>query len=106
MVRDPAWQADFLEQPLAARQAQARALRDQSQQEKTQKTMAIMDVNPQAVDQAILAHGAQGMIHGHTHRPGVYQTPAGYKRWVLTDWSIDPPRQGGLLLGESLPTLI
>ncbi|MEY3016681.1 MAG: UDP-2,3-diacylglucosamine diphosphatase [Burkholderiaceae bacterium] len=106
MVRDPKWQADFLGQPLATRQAQARALREQSQQEKHQKDMAIMDVNPQAVDQAILAHGAQGMIHGHTHRPGVYQTPAGYERWVLTDWSIDPPRQGGLLLGESRPTVI
>lgn len=106
MVRDPKWQADFLAQPLPARQGQARALREQSQQEKNQKTMAIMDVSPQAVDQAIVAHGAQGMIHGHTHRPGRYQTPAGHERWVLTDWSIDPPRQGGLLLGESHPVVI
>jgi UDP-2,3-diacylglucosamine hydrolase len=106
MVRDPKWQADFLAQPLPARLAQARALREQSQQEKTQKNMAIMDVNPQAIDQAIVSHGAQGMIHGHTHRPGLYQTPAGHERWVLTDWSIDPPRQGGLLLGESNPVVI
>ncbi len=106
MVRAPKWQADFLAQPLDNRQATAKALRDRSQIEKNQKSMAIMDVNPASIDQAMTAHQAQGMIHGHTHRPGVYQTPLGRERWVLTDWSIDPPRQGGLLLGDARPRSI
>ena len=48
-----------------------------------------MDVNGGAVAQAFRAHGAQRMIHGHTHRPArhvhdVDGTPR--ERWVLADW--------------------
>jgi UDP-2,3-diacylglucosamine hydrolase len=49
-VRDPAWQATALAQPLAVRRAQAAALRKQSEQHKQLKSAAIMDVNQQAVD--------------------------------------------------------
>ncbi len=103
MVRNPKWQADFMAQPLSSRQATAKTMRDRSQVEKHQKSMAIMDVNGMSIDQAVRDHQAQGVIHGHTHRPGVYQTPAGHPRWVLPDWSIDPPRHGGLLLGGESP---
>lgn len=105
-VREPAWQHEFLAQPLEARLATAQTMRQRSQAEKRAKTLSIMDVNQSAVDGAIESHRAFGMIHGHTHRPGSYSTPSGHDRWVLTDWSIEPARQGGLLLSDDGPRLI
>jgi UDP-2,3-diacylglucosamine hydrolase len=44
-----------------------------------------MDVNGNAVAQAMRAHGVTQLIHGHTHRPARHQLAVG-TRWVLGDW--------------------
>lgn len=87
-VRDPAWQAAFLARPLADRKHEIEALRARSETEKKAKPMAIMDVNTAAVSAALSEHGAQAMIHGHTHRQGQHDH-AGRTRWVLGDWHDD-----------------
>ena len=88
-VRDPAWQAGVLAQPLAARVAMARQLRDTSDAAKEGKEMGIMDVAPEAVEAAFRAHGCDTLIHGHTHRPGRHEYRVDGRtcvRWVLPDW--------------------
>lgn len=88
-ARDPGWQRDMLARPLAERRAIARQARDRSAIENAMKADAIMDVNADAVADAMRRHGVRRMIHGHTHRPAVHEldlggTPA--TRIVLGDW--------------------
>lgn len=89
-VRQPAWQRQFMQQPLPARKAQIEALRLQSEQEKSHKTQSIMDVNAAAVDQLMRTHGyPELLIHGHTHRPALHEFSVdghACQRWVLGDW--------------------
>ncbi len=109
MVRNPQWQAEFLTQPLAARQAVARQMRERSMAEKSRKAADIMDVNPQAVEQALRSHGVTRLIHGHTHRPGrqVFEMDGQRcERWVLPDWDLDDPaepRGGWLAIDQDGP---
>lgn len=89
LVRSPLWQRDFLALPLAERRAQIEALRAKSEQEKSGKPYAIMDVNAAAVARILHAHGVTRVIHGHTHRRARHDVggvgrPA--ERWVLGDW--------------------
>lgn len=89
MVRDPAWQSALLARSPEERLALAREYRDMSQNEMSHKAEAIMDVNPQAVEQLMRETGIYHMIHGHTHRPGRHEfevdgQPA--TRIVLGDW--------------------
>jgi UDP-2,3-diacylglucosamine hydrolase len=106
--RDPQWQAQFLAQPLAARQAfaaQARAasqarygeLVAQGQQE------TITDVTPATMQAWFAQHGVARMIHGHTHRPAIHDAGGGRTRIVLGDWyeqgSVLRVGAGGLALG-------
>lgn len=91
-VREPAWRNAFLARPLAARKREIEALRARSEVEKQIKPLAIMDVNAAAVVAALADHGAQAMIHGHTHRPGRHEHLVAGKpsvRWVLGDWHPD-----------------
>lgn len=91
-VRDPAWRTAFLAKPLVERKREIEALRTHSEAEKKVKPMTIMDVNVSAVVTALAEHGAQAMIHGHTHRQGKHEhTVAGKSclRWVLGDWHAD-----------------
>lgn len=89
-VREPAWQQAFLQHPLAVRKAQIEALRLRSEQEKSGKSMAIMDVNAAAVHALLRAHAYPDLlIHGHTHRPARHQLAVdghSCQRWVLGDW--------------------
>jgi len=89
-VRNPTWQQAFLDQPLAARKTQIEALRLRSEQEKSHKTMRIMDVNAEAVRDLMRAYNyPELLIHGHTHRPALHKLEFdGYicQRWVLGDW--------------------
>jgi UDP-2,3-diacylglucosamine hydrolase len=88
-VRNPAWQAATLAQPLAARVQMARQLRESSEGSKSGKTMEIMDVAGDAVEAAFRAHRCDAMIHGHTHRPGRHEHLVDGRRcvrWVLPDW--------------------
>jgi UDP-2,3-diacylglucosamine hydrolase len=72
-VRSPAWQAQALALPLTQRRLLAGQLREGSQQAIQGKAYEIMDVNPQAVENALRTHRVQRLIHGHTHRPGIHE---------------------------------
>lgn len=88
-VRDPAWQAEFLARPLQERHAQARALRERSEQSKAGKQPEIMDVNASAVSRLALDMDVRRIIHGHTHRPARHEFRVAdriVERWVLPDW--------------------
>lgn len=88
-VHDPAWQRQFLAQPLAARKAFIAQLRARSQGEKQAKSHEIMDVNGAAVMNFLREHNYPNLIHGHTHRLGHHVLHVdGYtcERWVLGDW--------------------
>lgn len=92
-VRDPAWQQQFLAQPLAARVAfaqQARAASRAHQQGMDVLTMeAITDVAPATVESTLARFGIRTLIHGHTHRPAVHELDVDgqpCRRIVLGDW--------------------
>jgi UDP-2,3-diacylglucosamine hydrolase len=88
-ARDAGNQARFLAQPLIARRAQIRGFRSQSESAKQDKTAEIMDVNRDAVAEALRRTGYPRLIHGHTHRPGrhVHEVDGHTcERWVLADW--------------------
>jgi UDP-2,3-diacylglucosamine hydrolase len=88
-VRQPAWQAEFLGQTLAARKQIIAGLQAENAEEKQQKSDAIMDVAPAAVEAAFRQHALARMIHGHTHRPAKHTHTVDGKiceRWVLADW--------------------
>jgi UDP-2,3-diacylglucosamine hydrolase len=88
-VRNEAWQSQFLNQPLSDRIAYIESVRQQSIQEKSTKSMDIMDVNPIAVSQLLVSYNYPTLIHGHTHRPMHHQHRIDNQvcnRWVLGDW--------------------
>lgn len=92
-VRGAQWQHDFLGQPLAQRQAVARALRAQSQaRQNNAASHADLDANA-SCDWLHKAH-AGTLIHGHTHKPAEHALPQGLRRIVLSDWdgAATPPR--------------
>lgn len=86
LVRDPAWQQQFLAQPLAQRQAFARQARQQSQQTTSTNAAEIMDVTQSAVAELFQALQVDIIIHGHTHRPAVHECSPQSQRVVLGDW--------------------
>lgn len=89
-VREAQWQQSFLAQPLASRTAQIQAFRQRSEQEKSHKSMRIMDVNTDAVAALVRQFSYPSLlIHGHTHRMGQHQIRlphAAAERIVLGDW--------------------
>jgi UDP-2,3-diacylglucosamine hydrolase len=93
-TRDPAWQARFLAQPLAARKAFAGEAREASRVHQAglqgAGTMeAITDVAPGEVSAMFARYGLSTMIHGHTHRPAVHAPEVAgrtCRRIVLGDW--------------------
>ncbi|MGE5625627.1 MAG: UDP-2,3-diacylglucosamine diphosphatase [Bacillota bacterium] len=89
MLRDPAWQKDYLAKPLSERRAIAAHAREQSKKHTALQADYIMDVNQQAVEEAMHKHGVARLIHGHTHRPAVHRFKSGgqdMERIVLGDW--------------------
>jgi UDP-2,3-diacylglucosamine hydrolase len=84
-VREPAWQAQFLAQPLAARQAFAKRARAESSARQQGMPLDIGDATQAAVDEMFARFGVRRMIHGHTHRPAVHDGSQG-QRIVLGDW--------------------
>jgi len=88
-VRNPQWQAQVLALPLEARRALAVKAREESRQHTGSTMESIMDVNADAVAEAMRKAGVNRLIHGHTHRPAVHAfeldgQPA--ERIVLGDW--------------------
>jgi UDP-2,3-diacylglucosamine hydrolase len=89
MVRDRAWQRDFLGKPIAERKAIASRIRDTSVSEAAAKSDAIMDVNPSTVAETMRKFGVRRLLHGHTHRPAVHSLEidgAPAERIVLGAW--------------------
>lgn len=87
-------QAGFRALPRRWRERIAADLRRRSGQHKQVKSAEIMDVRDDAVRLAAREHGADWIIHGHTHRPaehslnGLTQSSANQPvlRIVLADW--------------------
>ena len=95
MVREPAWQAQFLALPLAQRKGIIAGLREGSREAHTAKSCEIMDVTPAAIEAVFAATGAELLIHGHTHRPALHRH-GDKRRYVLPDWELDgEPARGG-----------
>lgn len=89
LVRNPAWQAEFLAKPVAERIAFAKQARAESRVHTQMTAEEIMDVNAEAVAQALRQHGVSRLIHGHTHRPAIHQLEVDAQpatRIVLGDW--------------------
>ncbi len=92
-TRNPAWQRQFLSQPLQARlafAAQARAA-SKSHQDSLRgdggnaRLGSITDVSPATVSETFALFGIDTMIHGHTHRPKIHREGEN-TRIVLGDW--------------------
>lgn len=103
-VRQPAWQQQFLAQPLSQRKAIIDGMRNASRAAQQSKSMEIMDVNAAEIAALFQASGTSLMIHGHTHRPArhEYQDSDGMQvRYVLPDWECDsePARGGWIAIG-------
>ena len=89
-VRGMAWQQQFLQQPLAMRQQQARQMRDASAaHQATQPAGQWFDVDDTAAFEMLQQARASVLIHGHTHRPGGHRLADGRSRQVLGDWEFD-----------------
>src|SRR5688500_3816260 len=92
--RDPRWQAQFLSQPLAARQAFAEQARAASREHQAGLREAgamdaITDVAPATVEETFRRFGIDTLVHGHTHRPAVHDLAIdgrACQRIVLGDW--------------------
>jgi UDP-2,3-diacylglucosamine hydrolase len=86
-VRKPEVQRAFLGLPLEQRRRMGQLYRERSRGQQT--CAPAMDVNEQAVAEAMGRYKARRLIHGHIHRPGIHNidldgTPA--TRVVLGDW--------------------
>lgn len=88
-ARDPGFQAAFLAKPIPERRQAIQQMREKSKEVVQGKSADIMDVNEDAVREALRRHGVRRLIHGHTHRPGRHALEVDgerCERWVLPDW--------------------
>ena len=89
MVRNPAWQQQMLALRPQERLKLAKEYREMSQAETGNKAEDIMDVNQHTLEQVMQSEGIYRMIHGHTHRPAIYEfkiDSQAAQRIVLGDW--------------------
>ena len=88
-VRDPALKRAFLRLPLRTRATVIGEAREGSKAHTSAQSMAQMDVNDGAVEDAFRRAGVDVILHGHTHRPGVHDLVVDgrpRRRIVLSDW--------------------
>jgi len=88
-VRQPWLQRLYYALPRSMRQRIVGGIRNHSQQTTATKRPEIMDVNAEAVAQALRGHGYPRLIHGHTHRPACHRHDVdghACERWVLDAW--------------------
>lgn len=97
MVRQPAWQAQWLAQSLQERRSLARGMRSESESRK-QSATEYADVDQTAALAWLNAAHAHALVHGHTHRPADHLLAPGLMRHVLSDWDLDAPPQRADLL--------
>jgi UDP-2,3-diacylglucosamine hydrolase len=100
MVRSPAWQQQFLAQPLEARRDYAQQVRQQSEARKrthaSPEEWADVDV-PEAL-RWLQSAASTTLVHGHTHRPATQPLGDSALRHVLSDWELDhPPHRAEVL---------
>ena len=91
----PEWRQYVLSKPLLLRLLMARWYRWRSYLHKRKKSLAIMDVNQDAVISTLTKYGCLRLIHGHTHRPAIHDFELNGKpvqRFVLASWD-DNQRQ-------------
>ncbi|MFT7409668.1 MAG: UDP-2,3-diacylglucosamine hydrolase [Oleispira sp.] len=89
MLRNPQWQAQFLAKSIPDRIEFAKQARGESKESQKGKSNDIMDVNQDAVNQALTSVNCSIMIHGHTHRPDIHKwnfDGQERSRYVLGDW--------------------
>jgi UDP-2,3-diacylglucosamine hydrolase len=84
-IRAPQFVADFLAKAPAERVQVARGFQDASRNATATKAADVMEVDAAAANAALLETGADMLLHGHTHRPGVHRLPTGM-RVVLGPW--------------------
>jgi len=105
-ARSRAWQDEFLAKDLPARRHALQALRAKSREVVGAKPADIMDVNDNAVREALRSHGLVRLVHGHTHRPARHALEVdgrACERWVLPDWY---ERGGYLAVDDAGPRLL
>ena len=83
IIRNPLLLGLLSKTPLSFRRQLASGFRKKSQAAQQFKSYQVMDVNPQAVEQALA--NVDILIHGHTHRPAIH-TLGTKQRIVLGDW--------------------
>ncbi|MGP5408148.1 UDP-2,3-diacylglucosamine diphosphatase [Psychrobacter celer] len=86
IMRNRLTQWYLLNKSLEKRLAIAEKMRQKSQQNNANKAAHIMDVNDEAVIQAVA--NSDALLHGHTHRPDIHQATDDKKRYVLGDWRL------------------
>ena len=86
IMRNRLTQWYLLNKSLEKRLAIADKMRQKSQQNNANKADYIMDVNEDAVIQAVA--GSDALLHGHTHRPDIHKTIHDKIRYVLGDWRL------------------
>jgi UDP-2,3-diacylglucosamine hydrolase len=111
IVRTPWVQGLFLSLSLSVRRRIADWARQRSRDSRGRKSMQIMDVEPQAIVQALERAPCNILVHGHTHRPAIHTLDVDGRvcsRIVLPDWDYDrlPARAGWLVLDADGPRLI
>ncbi len=98
MSRNPDWLRGMLTQPLDTRRQLAAMIRMRSQMSHANNASNIVDVEPNEVIRVI--GDADGMIHGHTHRPEVHELVGEdgqiKRRYVLGDWRVNSTTQAGV----------
>ena len=88
LSRSPAWQHDFLSEPLAGRKERMLGMRAQSEANKKAST-TFFDVDNRAALALLQSRQSHTLVHGHTHRPDCHALSAQHVRWVLSDWDLD-----------------
>ena len=89
LLRDPDVRSGLLALPEKQRRALAGEARAGSRAHQSRLSYEVMDVNAEAVVRLLRESGADVLLHGHTHRPGIHQlTVDGRERTriVLGDW--------------------
>jgi len=90
VLRNEAFQQDFLTKSIPERQAFADQARGASKAHTQDTAEDIMDVTPAEVVRAMQETGVETLIHGHTHRPKEHivnlSSDQTGKRLVLGDW--------------------
>ena len=107
-VRSFWWQWMVLRLPLSKRLDIAHNARARSKVSKVKKDALLMDVDNSTVKNECLRLGCDLVIHGHTHRPGVYPIDEKLSRFVLPDWDFrasNAYRGGYLTFSDTKPEL-